>query len=164
VNRFEEIIMKFNRVWLTVGLAAAALVAVPLSAQAQTAPDYHYVGIGGSDEGFVINGKISVADHLSVRPAVATDFNFEDGDDVNYVLPITYDFNAIDGQERLYPFLGAGINGQLGDNSDVELAVTGGADYRINERWLVNGSVVWSPFSDGPTDDVDFMAGVGYSF
>ncbi|MEM9979307.1 MAG: YadA-like family protein [Cyanobacteria bacterium P01_D01_bin.2] len=43
------------------------------------------------------------------------------------------------------------------------MAVTGGTDYRFNDQWLVNGSVVWSPFADG-NDDVDFVAGVGYSF
>lgn len=158
--------MKINRVLVALGLTTAAIVAAPLTANAQTAPDYNYVGIGGGDEGFVVNGKVSLADHLSVRPAISTDFDFNDRDDVNYVLPITYDFDGIGvgGQSEIHPFLGAGINGQLGDTSDVEFAVTGGADYRVNENWLVNGSVVWSPFNDGPTDEIDFMAGIGYSF
>ncbi|MEM9165026.1 MAG: YadA-like family protein [Cyanobacteria bacterium P01_F01_bin.4] len=155
--------MKFNRILLTVGLAAAAIVAAPLAANAQTAPDYNYIGIGGSDEGFAVNGKITVHDNLSVRPAVSTDFDFDDGDDVSYVLPLTYDFDAVDGQGRLFPWLGAGINGDIGDDSDIEFAVTGGADYRVTEQFLVNGSVVYSPFQDGG-DDVGFVAGVGYSF
>ncbi|MEL6136069.1 MAG: hypothetical protein AAFR42_01470 [Cyanobacteria bacterium J06628_6] len=155
--------MKLNRTLIATGLAAAAIVAAPLAANAQTAPDYNYVGIGGGDDGFVINGKVTLSDHLSVRPAVATDFDFDDGDDVNYTLPVTYDFNSLDSQGRLFPFIGAGIDGQIGDDSDIEFAVTGGADYRINENFLVNGSVVWSPFQDGD-DDVDFMAGIGYSF
>ncbi|MEO0755445.1 MAG: hypothetical protein AAFY78_01075 [Cyanobacteria bacterium J06648_16] len=155
--------MKLNRTLIATGLAAAAIVAAPLAANAQTVPDYNYVGIGGGDDGFVINGKVTLSDHLSVRPAVATDFDFDDGDDVNYTLPVTYDFNSLDSQGRLFPFIGAGIDGQIGDDSDIEFAVTGGADYRINENFLVNGSVVWSPFQDGD-DDVDFMAGIGYSF
>lgn len=155
--------MKLNRTLIATGLAAAAIVAAPLAANAQTVPAYNYVGIGGGDDGFVINGKVTLSDHLSVRPAVATDFDFDDGDDVNYTLPVTYDFNSLDSQGRLFPFIGAGIDGQIGDDSDIEFAVTGGADYRINENFLVNGSVVWSPFQDGD-DDVDFMAGIGYSF
>ncbi len=155
--------MKFNRTLIAAGLAAAAVVAAPLAANAQSAPDYNYIGIGGGDDGFVVNGKVTLSEHLSVRPAVATDFDFDDGDDVNYTLPITYDFNSVDGQGRLFPFLGAGIDGQIGDNSDIEFAVTGGADYRISEDFLVNGSVVWSPFTDGD-DDFGFVAGIGYSF
>ena len=139
--------MMFNRILSTLGLTAAVLAVAPLAAFAQAAPDYNYVGIGGGDEGF----------------AVSTDFDFDDGEDVTYVLPITYDFNAVDPDGRLYPFLGAGINGELGDDSTLEAAVTGGADYRFNDKWLVNGSVVWSPFQDG-SDDVDFIAGIGYSF
>ncbi|MEL6249123.1 MAG: hypothetical protein AAFR15_14060, partial [Cyanobacteria bacterium J06627_15] len=71
--------MKLNRTLIATGLAAAAIVAAPLAANAQTAPDYNYVGIGGGDDGFVINGKVTLSDHLSVRPAVATDFDFDDG-------------------------------------------------------------------------------------
>ncbi|MEA5466628.1 hypothetical protein [Leptothoe sp. PORK10 BA2] len=155
--------MFFNRILCSLGLTAVVLAAAPLTASAQEASDYNYVGIGGSDEGFVVNGKISLSEHLSVRPAVSTDFDFDDSEDVNYVLPITYDFNALDAAGRVNPFLGAGISGELGDDSSVEAAVTGGTDYRVTNNWLVNGSVVWSPFQDG-SDDVDFIAGIGYSF
>lgn len=155
--------MMFNRILSTLGLAAVVLAAAPLTAFAQEVSDYNYVGIGGGDEGFAINGKVSLSEHLSVRPAVSTDFDFDGDDDVAYVLPITYDFNSVDPSGRLYPFLGAGINGEIGDDSTIEAAVTGGADYRVTEKWLVNGSVVWSPFQDG-SDDVDFIAGIGYSF
>ncbi|MEO0867223.1 MAG: hypothetical protein AAFY17_02015 [Cyanobacteria bacterium J06642_11] len=153
----------FKQILYTLGLTAVVLGTVPLTASAQTAPDYNYAGIGGSDEGFTVNGKLSLSDNLSVRPAISTDFDFDDDEDVTYVLPITYDFNAVDPNGNLYPFLGAGINGELGDDSSLEAAVTGGADYRLNETWLINGSVVWSPFQDG-SDDVDFIAGIGYSF
>ncbi|MEO0351346.1 MAG: hypothetical protein AAF282_14995 [Cyanobacteria bacterium P01_A01_bin.15] len=155
--------MLFNRILCTLGIATVAIAAAPMTASAQNASDYNYVGIGGSDEGFVVNGKLSLSENLSVRPAVATDFDFDDGEDVVYVLPITYDFDAVGPDGRLNPFIGAGINGELGDDSSIEMAVTGGTDYRVNDQWLVNGSVVWSPFADG-NDDVDFIAGVGYSF
>lgn len=157
--------MKIKFALSALGLATAAVLGAPTLASAQTASDYSYVGIGGTEEGFAVNGKVSLIDNLSVRPAVSTDFDFNDGDDVDYVLPITYDFDAIDSRGRLYPFLGAGIAGELGEDSTIDVAVTGGADYRLSERWLVNGSVVWSPFEDDDSsEDVGFVAGVGYSF
>ena len=154
----------FNRILCTLGLTAAVLAAAPLTAFAQEAPDYNYIGVGGGNEGFAVNGKASLSDNLSVRPSLSTDFDFDDGEDFIYVLPITYDFNSVDPGGRLYPFLGAGITGELaGNDSSIEAAVTSGADYRVNDRWLVNGTVVWAPFQDG-NDDVDFVAGIGYSF
>jgi opacity protein-like surface antigen len=155
--------MQVNRVLVTLGLAAAAMIASPLAANAQTAPNYNYVGIGGSDDGFMVNGKVTLSDHLSVRPAVSTDFDFDDNDDANYVLPVTYDFNALGADTNLYPYLGAGIRGNIGDNSETDFAVVGGVDYRINERFLVNAGVNWAPFQDNG-DDVGVTAGIGYSF
>ncbi|MGB3295091.1 MAG: hypothetical protein WBB01_19080 [Phormidesmis sp.] len=33
----------------------------------------------------------------------------------DYVLPLTYDFNAVDVDGSVYPFVGAGTGGELGD-------------------------------------------------
>ncbi len=154
--------MKRTVVLVSVGLTAAAFLAFPLKVSAQQTPDYSYVGIGGGDDGFVINGKITLDDNLSIRPSVATDFNFDDSEDVSYLLPLTYDFNAVDADANLYPFVGAGIGGDLGDDSTVEFALTGGLDYRFSDHWVANGSVNYLPFADA--DEVDFMVGVGYVF
>ncbi|MFK8185319.1 MAG: hypothetical protein AB8B99_18245, partial [Phormidesmis sp.] len=70
--------MKFSRIWAPLGLAAAALLALPFGAQAQVSPDYNYVGIGGGDDGFVVNSKFSIHDNISIRPEIATDFDFDD--------------------------------------------------------------------------------------
>lgn len=154
--------MKRTLNWVTASLVMAALVALPLKASAQQAPDYSYFGIGGSDDGFVVNGKLTLGDNFSVRPSVATDFDGSDGEDVSYVLPITYDFNALDRESRVYPFLGAGIGGDIGDDSTVEFALTGGVDYRLSDRWVANGSVNYLPFAD--SNEVGFTVGVGYIF
>lgn len=148
--------------WVSVSLITAALVAFPLKASAQQLPDYNYVGVGGGDEGFVINGKLTLGDNFSVRPSVATDFDFDDAEDVSYLLPVTYDFNAVNEGGNLYPFLGAGIGGDIGEDSTVEFALTGGADYHFNERWVANGSIRYLPFAD--SDEVGFTVGVGYVF
>lgn len=150
----------------TVGLVSVSLVAAlasfPLNASAQQLPDYSYVGVGGGDDGFVVNGKLTLGENLSVRPSVATDFDFDDGEDVSYVLPLTYDFNAVDADGNVYPFVGAGIGGELGGDSTVEFALTGGVDYRLGDHWAANGAVNYLPFAD--SDEVGFTVGVGYIF
>jgi hypothetical protein len=155
--------MKLSRIWAPLGLAAATLLAVPFGAFAQTAPNYNYVGIGGGDDGFLINGKLSVADNISIRPEVATDFDFEDGEDVSYLVPLTYDFNTIGtGRYALNPYLGAGATGAIGEDSAVELAVVAGADYRFAKKYVANGSVNYAPFADN--DEIGFSIGVGRIF
>ncbi|NJM98191.1 MAG: hypothetical protein HC800_14460 [Phormidesmis sp. RL_2_1] len=155
--------MKLSRIWAPLGLAAAALLAIPFGAQAQQSPDYSYVGLAGGDNGLVLNSKISVHDNLSIRPEVSTDFDFNDAEDLSFLVPITYDFNSI-GTDRMAfnPFIGAGVAGDIGDTSTVDFAVTAGADYRFAERYVANGSVQYKPFAD--TDEVDFTVGLGYVF
>ena len=155
--------MKFTRIWAPLGLAAAALMAVPFSAQAQEAPSYNYVGIGGGDNGFVVNGKLSVADNVSIRPEVATDFDFGDSEDVSYLVPITYDFNTVGTNRSAFnPFVGAGVAGDIGDDSDIDFALVAGTDYRFADRYVANGSVNYQPFGDD--NEVGFTLGIGYLF
>ena len=155
--------MKFSRLSATFAIAAAALLAVPFGAQAQEAPNYNYVGIGGGDNGFVVNGKLSVADNVSIRPEIATDFDFGDSEDVSYLVPVTYDFNTIgSGRAAFNPFLGAGVSGDIGDDSDIDFALVAGTDYRFADRYVANASVNYAPFADN--DEVGFTAGIGYLF
>ena len=157
--------MKFSisKISATVAIAAAALLSIPFGAQAQVSPDYNYVGIGGGDDGFVVNSKFSLYDNISIRPEVATDFDFDDSEDVSYLVPLTYDFDSIGTQNiQLNPFVGAGVSGDIGDDSDVEFALVAGADYRFAEKYVANGSVNYAPFADN--DEVGFTLGVGYLF
>ena len=160
--------MKFSKLSATFVIAAAALLAIPFNAEAQIvrsteAPSYNYVGIGGGDNGFVVNGKFSISDNVSIRPEVATDFDFDDAEDVSYLVPVTYDFNSIGTQGmQINPFLGAGVSGDIGDDSDVEFALVAGADYRFTRNSVANGSVNYAPFADN--DEVGFTLGLGYLF
>ena len=157
--------MKLSRIWATLGLTAATLLAVPFGALAQSAPSYNYIGIGGGDDGFVVNGKVTIADNLSIRPSVATDFDFDDSEDLAYTVPITYDFNTIgDGRMAFNPFIGAGVAGDIGEDSDIDFAVTAGADYRFADRYVANGSVSYKPFAEDNSDDLGFTVGIGYVF
>jgi hypothetical protein len=155
--------MKLSRIWAPLGLAAATLLAVPFGAHAQTAPNYNYVGIGGGNDGLVLNGKVSVADNVSIRPEVATDFDFNDSEDVSYLVPITYDFNSVGTDNYQFnPYLGAGVGGDIGEDSTAEFAVVAGADYRFAKKYVANGSVNYSPFADD--DEIGFSVGVGRIF
>ena len=154
-----------SRLSATFAIAAAALLAVPFGASAQEAPSYNYIGIGGGDNGFVVNSKFSIADNISLRPEIATDFDFDDDEDISYVAPITYDFNTIgSGKAAFNPFIGAGIAGDIGDNSDdeIEFALVAGTDYRFADRFVANGSINYTPFADD--DELGFTVGVGFLF
>ncbi len=155
----------FSRLSATVAIAAAALLAAPFTAQAQTATNYNYVGIGGGEDGLVVNGKVSITDNLSIRPSVSTDFDFDDDEAVSYLVPLTYDFSVGTGRATFNPFVGAGIGGDLGGDSDgdqIDLALVAGTDYRFARRYVANGSVNYKPFADN--NEVGFTVGVGYLF
>ncbi|NJN30400.1 MAG: hypothetical protein HC824_08180 [Synechococcales cyanobacterium RM1_1_8] len=142
---------------LMAGLALVTIATAANSASAQSANDYNYIGIGGSDEGFVINGKAKLTNNLSLRPAAITDF-----DDLTFLIPVTYDFSALSaGEDRLLPFAGAGVRFDTEGDENFGLLLNGGADYRITDRWVANGSANLSFVGD---TEFDFILGVGYSF
>ena len=143
---------------LVAGLTASAMAVSAAQASAQSANDYNYVGIGGSDEGFVINGKATLSDSLSLRPAALTEF-----DDFTFLIPVTYDFNPPSqvGEDRILPFAGGGVRIDTEGDENFGLLLTGGADYRITDSWVANGSANVSFIGD---TEFDFVVGVGYSF
>ena len=149
------------RHWVHSGLATVVAIATLAgTAQAQTSDnDYNYVGGGISDEGFVVNGKARLNSNLSVRPAAIVDYDF---DDVTFLVPLTYDAPAFEvGGSALLPFGGAGVRVSTEGDTDFGVLLTGGADYRISERWTANGSINLTFIDD---TDIDFVGGVGYTF
>lgn len=155
---------------IALGLTTASLVSFPLTAQAQDLPtDYNYVGagvavgdLGNSDVGLSINGKVTVADHVSVRPGVMSNLNFDatNGETV-FLVPVTYDFNPVTQDGRLLPFVGAGVSVSTEGSGAVGPLLTGGVDYRITDRVVANGSVHWSIYGDS---QVNGSIGLGYTF
>jgi len=140
------------------GLAVSTVALSVGQASAQSANDYNYIGIGGSDEGFVVNGKATLSDSLSLRPAAITEF-----DDFTFLIPVTYDFNSVSqtGEDNLLPFAGAGVRIDTEGDDNFGLLLTGGADYRITDKWVANGSANVSVIGD---TEFDFILGIGYSF
>lgn len=151
---------------IALGLTAATMAALPMAANAQDAStDYNYVGAGvgiSDDIGLSVNSKFTVADNISVRPGVISDldFNGADGETV-FLLPVTYDFNAVTPNGRLLPYLGGGLSVSTEGSTSVGPMLTGGVDYRITERIVANGAVNVS-FYDNTR--VNGSVGLGYNF
>lgn len=148
-------------------VAAIALVATPFAAQAQPT-DYNYVGLGAgvgnlgdSDVGLAVNGKFTVADHVSVRPGVISDLTFNSEGETVFLAPVTYDFDPITPNGKLLPFAGGGVSVSTEGAGAVGPLLTAGLDYRLNDQWVANGSVNWSLYGDS---QVNGVIGIGYSF
>ena len=122
----------------------------------------NYIGLGASNDGAVVNGKYALSNRLSVRPEVITNVTGDnDGkQDLAILAPVTYDFNSASGG-KLQPFIGAGAGVTTGDETELQLVATAGADYQLGRRYTINGSVNYLPFDD---QSVDVVAGVGYRF
>jgi hypothetical protein len=154
---------------IALGLTAASMVALPMTANAQERPtDYNYVGagvavgdLGNSDFGLSVNSKFTVADNVSVRPGVMSDLNFNSNGETVFLLPVTYDFNPVTDNGRLLPFVGAGVSVSTEGAGAVGPLLTGGIDYRITDRVVANGAVNWSIYGNS---QVNGTIGLGYSF
>jgi hypothetical protein len=142
--------------------SAIALAESPLPAQ----PTAYYIGAGvrggkADATAFVIDSKIKltgVADlTLSTRPALLMG-----GYDTEWRLPVT-----VEGHQNARGvswFGGGGLAYNMDDLDEIDAMVTGGLDYAVNRRLIVNLTLnyIWqSAISD---DDTEFMATLNYGF
>ncbi|HSM84485.1 MAG TPA: hypothetical protein VLS96_22550 [Nodosilinea sp.] len=154
---------------IALGLTAASMVALPMAANAQEAStDYNYVGagvgigdLGDGDFGLSVNSKVTVADQISVRPGAISDLDFSGNGETVFLLPVTYDFNAVTPNGRLLPYVGGGLSVSTEGDGAVGPLVTGGVDYRITDRIVANGAVNWSIYGNS---QVNGTVGLGYTF
>jgi hypothetical protein len=154
---------------MALGLATVSVAALPMTASAQErTTDYNYVGagvgignVGDSDFGLSINSKVTVADNISVRPGVISDLNFSGNGETVFLLPVTYDFNALTQDGRLLPFAGAGLSVSTQGDGAIGPLLTAGIDYRITDRVVANGAVNWSIYGNS---QVNGTVGLGYTF
>lgn len=130
-----------------------------------------YVGIGGNigigdgdtalgEGSFAVISKIGLTRSFSVRPSFLID------DDVTILLPLTYDFSFGAGPTAdlgftAAPYVGIGAAISTGDDSGVDLLLTGGIDVPLSSQFTatasVNASVTGNPA-------VGIFIGIGYNF
>ncbi|MBD2022037.1 hypothetical protein H6F43_17810 [Leptolyngbya sp. FACHB-36] len=130
-----------------------------------------YVGIGGNigigdgdtalgEGSFAVISKIGLTRSFSVRPSFLID------DDVTILLPLTYDFSFGAGPTAdlgfsAAPYVGIGAAISTGDDSGVDLLLTGGIDVPLSSQFTatasVNASVTGNPA-------VGIFLGIGYNF
>lgn len=129
-----------------------------------------YIGIGGNigisgdtgigQGGFLINSKIGLTRNISARPSIII------GDDVDFLIPITYDFTfqSTDPFQRVpfAPFIGGGVAFSTSGGNSVGGLITGGADIPINAQFVANATLNVGFFGD--TTDFGLALGVGYTF
>lgn len=123
------------------------------------------IGLGDGDtaigEGsFAILSKIGLTRNFSVRPSALF------GDNVTIMLPVTYDFTFGEGPTgelgfTAAPFLGVGAAISTGDDSSVDLLLTGGIDVPLGSQFTATASVNASVTGNAA---VGLLLGVGYNF
>ena len=123
------------------------------------------IGLGDGDtaigEGsFAILSKIGLTRNFSVRPSALF------GDNVTIMLPVTYDFTFGEGPTgelgfTAAPFVGVGAAISTGDDSSVDLLLTGGIDVPLGSQFTATASVNASVTGNAA---VGLLLGVGYNF
>lgn len=150
------------------GLTSATVAMAPIAGAQEAPTDYSYLGVGvgigdvgpDSDVGLAINSKLRVANHVSLRPSVISDLNFDDDNsNTQLSLPVTYDFSSPN-TDRLLPFIGAGVTYSTGSEDFAPMA-TAGLDYRISRRVTANGTVNVNFYDE---TQVNGIVGLGYTF
>ncbi|NEP20393.1 MAG: hypothetical protein F6J97_26520 [Leptolyngbya sp. SIO4C1] len=158
------------------GTSAAELSAEPIElaqrrrrrGTAQASPNFIgggiNIGIGDEedsvigDTSFAVISKFSVADNIALRPSVLI------GDDVSFMLPVTYNFPnySVDvSRFSVIPYVGGGIAVGTEGDADIEGLISAGADVPLSRRVTANGQA-----NVGIGDEVGFsiLLGVGYNF
>ncbi|MGG6295215.1 hypothetical protein ACQ4M4_12565 [Leptolyngbya sp. AN02str] len=125
---------------------------------------FSYIGVGANigitgdpalgDTSFAVLSKIALNPYLSARPSALF------GDDVSFLLPVTYDF-AIAEPGGFAPFVGGGLAISTGDGEALDLLLTAGLDVPVTDTVALTASANIAPFD---TFDFGVLLGVSYIF
>jgi len=118
------------------------------------------LGIGGDsalgNTSFAILSKFALGRTLSIRPGLLIE------DDVEVLLPVTFDLEPIrTGYATLAPYVGAGLAFSFGDDSEVDLLVTGGFDIPLTSSLALTTGINFGLFD---SFDVGATLGLVYTF
>jgi hypothetical protein len=145
---------------MSIVTAAVAVTQMPNAAQAggkgfnQIGPS---VTFGGGESVFGINGKLGIADNLSLRPFVtfpasATTFGSS----------LTYDWD-LGNRAPLTPFVGAGLAiASVGGTTQTDGFAELGADFNLNRDFALSG-IVDIPFNSNNASTT-FTLGANFRF
>ncbi|BAU42045.1 hypothetical protein O77CONTIG1_01863 [Leptolyngbya sp. O-77] len=136
-----------------------------LAAGPASTPQLHWalganLGIGGDsalgNTSFAILSKFALGRTLSIRPGLLIE------DDVEVLLPVTFDLEPIrTGYATLAPYVGAGLAFSFGDDSEVDLLVTGGFDIPVTSSLALTTGINFGLFD---SFDVGATLGLVYTF
>lgn len=123
------------------------------------------IGLGDGDtaigEGsFAVLSKIGLTRDFSIRPSILIE------DNATILLPLTYDFTFGEGPTgelgfTAAPFWGAGAAISTGDDTSVDLLLTGGIDVPLGTQFTATASVNASVTGNVA---VGLLLGIGYNF
>ncbi|GAB4459881.1 MAG: hypothetical protein OHK0037_06090 [Elainellaceae cyanobacterium] len=118
------------------------------------------LGIGGDsalgNTSFAVLSKIALSRTLSIRPGLLIE------DDVEVLLPVTFDLEPIrTDYATLAPYVGAGLAFSFGDDSEVDLLVTGGFDIPLTSNLALTTGINVGLFD---SFDVGATLGLVYTF
>lgn len=151
-----------NTKLITIAVLSIATLTFVRPVQAQTKPSHiaPSISFGGNTSVFGVDSRFPVSQNLSIRP----NLRFPSGG-VVVGTSVTYDFDNSGMDSRIEPYIGAGLNIYTGDNNNNGANVTGyaigGADYSLNDQFVLKGSVAL-PFKSEYSTDITL--GVGYKF
>ncbi len=124
-----------------------------------------FIGIGADfgyaeDVSFAVISKLSLTDKIAVRPSVLV------SDNVAVIVPITYEFNNYSTDVagfRLLPYAGVGASYQEsdGNNENLNLLLTAGADVPLSQQFTLNAQANFGVLNDS---EFGVTVGVGYNF
>jgi hypothetical protein len=152
------------------GAVLGSVLCQPTIALAETPPPAqataYYIGAGfrggkGDATAAVLDSKIKLTDlgelTLSTRPALLTG-----GYDTEWRLPVT-----VEGHQNAHGvswFGGGGLAYNMDDLGETDGMLSGGLDYAMNRRLIVNLTINFIWQSDISDDDTEFMASLNYGF
>lgn len=142
---------------LVLAILTAAFVGVqPAQAQIGQNNVGPSVIFGSGQTSIGVDARFGISDNLSLRPNIY----FPDSA-TTFGAAVTYDFQAVDPDRKLTPYLGLGarFNSGSGNNNTTTAYLTAGADYNMDSSIVLKGNLSVPFSSNGATTTVGLGAG-----